>query len=152
MGWEWRCFFVPRDGAVNALACAGKPEERTDLYLPVSAACGVKARGGSSEDTLEVKIRDGVADDGFERWSKEGVKASELARTLELGDRSANVLDWILELRDQLSIPTHLRAPAGDSIDSVWVSEQALRDPSAATNPIPFTAQDYESLLKSAIG
>ena len=65
MGWEWRCFFVPRDDAHNALACAGKPEERTDLYLPVSAACGVKARGGSSEGTLEVKIRDGVADDGF---------------------------------------------------------------------------------------
>ena len=84
MGWEWRCFFVPRDDAQNALACAGKPEERTDLYLPVSAACGVKARGGSSEGTLEVKIRDGVADDGFERWSKEGVKASELARVLEL--------------------------------------------------------------------
>jgi len=76
----------------------------------------------------------------------------ELARSLELGERPANVVDWILELRDQLSIPTHLQAPAGDSIDSVWVSEQAVRDPSAATNPIPFTAQDYESLLQSALG
>ena len=79
-------------------------------------------------------------------------RLAELARTLELGDRPANVLDWILELRDQLSIPTHLQAPAGDTINSVWVSEQAVRDPSAATNPIPFTAQDYESLLQSAIG
>ena len=76
----------------------------------------------------------------------------ELARTLELGERPANVVDWILELRDQLSIPTHLQAPAGDSIDSVWASEQAVRDPSAASNPIPFTAQDYESLLQSALG
>ena len=76
----------------------------------------------------------------------------ELARTLELGERPGNAVDWILELRDQLSIPTHLQAPAGDSIDSVWVSEQAVRDPSSATNPIPFTAQDYESLLHSALG
>lgn len=125
MGWEWRCFFVPRDDAHNALACAGKPEERTDLYLPVSAACGVKARGGSSESTLEVKIRDGVADDGFERWSKEGVKASELARVLELAGHAQP--EALRDRRVEVAKRRWQESVGGSAFSGVWAEQTDLR-------------------------
>ena len=84
MGWEWRCFFVPKEGADSVLRCDGSPEQRTDVYLPNSSRCGVKERGGDAS-SIEVKTRAGhmFDDTGFEKWSKAVVPAVRLAQMLE---------------------------------------------------------------------
>ena len=89
------------------------------------AAGGVKARGGSSESTLEVKIRDGVADDGFERWSKEGVKASELARTLELAGHAQP--EALRDRRVEVAKRRWQESVGGSAFSGVWAEQTDLR-------------------------
>ena len=61
MGWEYRLFVAVGDGPMPPTApfftvCGGS-ETRTDVYLPVSAACGAKHRG-----VLLEPAADGVQD------------------------------------------------------------------------------------------
>lgn len=74
-----------------------------------------------------------------------------LARALGLGDRFEDFLGWVLTLRDRTGIPDDL-AEIGIPADCVErIGEMAVEDPSAATNPIPFTASQYASICQRAI-
>jgi alcohol dehydrogenase class IV len=78
-------------------------------------------------------------------------EAAELARQLGLGESFDDLAAWVLDLRQRIGIPDRLGevgVPA-DAIDRIAV--MATEDPSAATNPIPFTAIDYAAILKMAI-
>ncbi len=77
--------------------------------------------------------------------------AGELARLLGVGESFEDLLGWVLELRRQIGIPATL-SEAGvpdDEIDRV--ARMATEDPSAATNPIQFTADAYAGILRRAI-
>jgi alcohol dehydrogenase class IV len=79
-------------------------------------------------------------------------KLMALARYLDLAEASFGaVLDWVLELRDAIGIP-HTLAELGVTLDRVEAfATMALADPSTATNPVPMTATDFETLYRRAI-
>lgn len=63
----------------------------------------------------------------------------------------AAVLDWVLALRDTVGIP-HTLADIGIPADAVGtVGAMAVRDGSAATNPIPYTPAQYDAILRTAL-
>lgn len=74
------------------------------------------------------------------------------ARYLDLPVHSpAAFLDWVLELRAQLDIAPTLGDTGIDTEDAALVGEMAERDPTAATNPVRFTAQQYSDLFVRAV-
>ena len=75
-----------------------------------------------------------------------------LARYLDLPKPSFQaVLDWILSLRREIGIP-HTLAELGVSERHVPIfAGMAEVDPSSATNPIPLTATNLETLYRQAI-
>ena len=77
--------------------------------------------------------------------------AAALARMLGLGEEADDLLAWVLDLRAEVGIPMSL-AEAGVPADEVTrVSQMAVEDPSAATNPVAFTAGDYGAILQRAL-
>jgi len=77
---------------------------------------------------------------------------TRLARYLDLPRPGFGaVLDWVLALREAIGIPHALSAIGipGDAVGRV--GELAVKDGSAATNPIPYTAQEYDRILRDAI-
>lgn len=75
-----------------------------------------------------------------------------LARALDLpgGDFDA-MLRWVLDIREQLSIPHSLRDLGVELGASAVIGRDAAADPSAATNPIPMDASAYAGLFRSAV-
>ena len=75
-----------------------------------------------------------------------------LARYLELPGYSLDgVIEWVLKLRSELGIP-HTLAEIGISGERAEeIGVMAFNDPSAGTNPIPFTAQQYTHILQNAV-
>jgi alcohol dehydrogenase class IV len=69
---------------------------------------------------------------------------------LERGDFQG-FLEWILALRSNIGIPECLaKIGIGDEqLDRIAC--MAVEDPSAAGNPIPFSADDYAQILQRAI-
>jgi alcohol dehydrogenase class IV len=81
-----------------------------------------------------------------------GERIAALARYLDLPYASFNgFLDWVLELRTTLGIPGTLREIGIDEADAELIGRMAIADGSAATNPIAFTAPQYEALLRNAV-
>ena len=69
-----------------------------------------------------------------------------LSNYLELSDRSFNgFLNWILDLRKELSIP-HTLKELKIEFDFDTLAEMALVDPSTPTNPINMTVNDMKKL------
>ena len=60
-------------------------------------------------------------------------------------------LDWILLLREELSIPHKLSEIGLSKNAAPIVGKIAEKDPSAFTNPISFSASDYEDIYLRAI-
>lgn len=60
-------------------------------------------------------------------------------------------LDWVLTLRRQVGIPNCLADIGIDDAQQVRVGEMAVVDPSAAGNPLPFDAQQYQALFVRAV-
>jgi alcohol dehydrogenase class IV len=61
------------------------------------------------------------------------------------------VLEWVLELREEIDIP-HVLSELGIEADEIGkIGRMAVDDPSSNTNPIPFGVKDYESILRSSI-
>lgn len=77
---------------------------------------------------------------------------AHLARYLELdgGDFDA-VLSYIITLRNHIGIPNDLHSIGIDDSRIDEIATQAVQDPSAAGNPIPFTQPQYAALLHDAI-
>ena len=75
-----------------------------------------------------------------------------LACYLELdGEGFEAVLDHIITLRNHIGIPNDLRSIGIDEQRLDEVAAQAVQDPSAASNPLPLTQQQYAELLSDAI-
>ena len=77
-----------------------------------------------------------------------------LARYLGLPPSFEGFMDWILALRAELQIPHRLDAVISEVKDGTPMSAigaMAVRDPSAASNPINFSAQDYQRILDAAL-
>lgn len=78
-------------------------------------------------------------------------EAAELARLLGLEATADDLLDWVLDLRREIGIPASLAEAGASSVDIGRVAEMAVLDPSAATNPIVFTAAEYAAILERAL-
>lgn len=77
---------------------------------------------------------------------------TRLARYLDLPQPGfAAVLDWVLELRRAIGIP-HSLSEVNIPEEAVGlVGEMAVRDASAASNPILYTASEYDRILRHAL-
>lgn len=81
-----------------------------------------------------------------------GDTMARLARYLDLPKPGvAGVLDWVLALRESIGIPHALAAIGIPDAAVGVVGALAVRDGSAATNPIPFTPKEYDRILRDAI-
>ena len=60
-------------------------------------------------------------------------------------------LEWILLLREELNIPHKLSEIGLSKKAGPIVGKNAKKDPSASTNPIIFSADDYEKIYLRAI-
>jgi len=79
-------------------------------------------------------------------------KMCKLANVLELKEKSFScVLDWILEIREEIGIPNSLNeiGISDDRVDEI--SAMAEADPSSQGNPRAMTKEDYEIILSNAI-
>ncbi|MFT7686398.1 MAG: alcohol dehydrogenase class IV [Candidatus Azotimanducaceae bacterium] len=73
-----------------------------------------------------------------------------LCRYLQIENGFDGFLEWIIQLRSELCIPSTLDSIIQGSINYEGIAEMALADPSAATNPIQFNLKQYQNILKSA--
>lgn len=74
------------------------------------------------------------------------------ARYLDLAQPDADgLLQWVLMLRQRLQIPDTLSAIGIDDQHAQQIGEAARQDPSAATNPQPFSAAEYSALFRQAV-
>ena len=81
-----------------------------------------------------------------------GDKLSQLARSLGLDSTGVDgVLAWVLDLRRAIGIPNTLADIGIDAAEAALIGTQAEADPTAATNPLPFTAEQYAQLLGHAV-
>lgn len=63
----------------------------------------------------------------------------------------SSVLDWVLELRQQLEIP-HTLAELGVQAERLQdIAERAVIDPTASTNPLPLSVPDCLKILEAAM-
>lgn len=60
-------------------------------------------------------------------------------------------LDWILALRSAIGIPDNLAMIGIDDGQIARISAMAVEDPTAASNPIQFTVEQYAQILRRAI-
>ena len=60
-------------------------------------------------------------------------------------------LKWILELRSKIGIPETLSAIGINNEQAEKISMMAVEDPSAATNPISFSAHEYQTIFQNAV-
>ena len=80
-------------------------------------------------------------------------KLSVLARFLDLPSQSADgVVDWIEDLRRDLSIPNTLADMGLTDIDVDKVCEMGAKDPCAGGNPVPLDPSALRSILVAAMG
>jgi alcohol dehydrogenase class IV len=79
-------------------------------------------------------------------------KIELLAGHLGLADPSfTGFLDWVLALRERIGIPHTLATIGIDDRQRERVGRMAVADPTAATNPLPFSAQQYAGLFSRAV-
>lgn len=74
-----------------------------------------------------------------------------LSRYLDLPGGFDGFVEWVVELRARIGIPNDLAALGIDDARVDRIGAMAVEDPSAATNPIPFTAGDYTDLVGRAV-
>ena len=63
----------------------------------------------------------------------------------------AAFLDWVLGLRARIEIPDTLAGLGIDDAQAELVGRMAVEDPSASTNPIQFSAEQYAALFRRAV-
>jgi len=79
-------------------------------------------------------------------------KLAALARYLDLpGQKASSVIDWVLALREQLSIPATLKEIGVDESVLPEAARMAEHDPSTGGNPVPVVEADYDRLFRRAI-
>jgi len=79
-------------------------------------------------------------------------RIERLGRYIGLSDTSFDsFMDWVLSLRAEINIPSTLSELGIDDQQSHRIGQMAVQDPSAGTNPITYSAEDYERLFLSAL-
>jgi alcohol dehydrogenase class IV len=79
-------------------------------------------------------------------------RIERLARYINLPDPSFDAfLSWVLALRQQLDIPHCLSDIGIDLEQKQRVGQMATEDPTAATNPVVFTAEQYSEIFQRAV-
>ncbi len=79
-------------------------------------------------------------------------RMTPLARYLGLSSPSfERVLEWVLELRDQVGIPHRLDALGVEEQHVPELSRMAEVDPSSGTNPVPLTAENLAGVYRNAL-
>jgi alcohol dehydrogenase class IV len=80
-------------------------------------------------------------------------KMQYLARVMDLPgpNEFKSVLNWILELRQQLCIPETLAMIDIPFDRAAEIGVMAFNDPSAGGNPVTLSAEDYETLFRNAV-
>ncbi len=75
-----------------------------------------------------------------------------LSKVLELKNHGTDaVIDYVLELREQLKIPHTLKEIEIDQDKAVEIGKMAFKDPSTPTNAKPVNAEDLEKLFRAAV-
>jgi len=75
-----------------------------------------------------------------------------LARSIDIPNASFDsFLEWVLELRETVSIPQNLEDLGIDDNQADLIGKMAEVDPSAGTNPILFDASQYQSIFMNAL-
>lgn len=84
------------------------------------------------------------------RPAVEGI-IEDAARYLDIAGGFEGFVDWVLALRATIEIPNTLAGIGidGDRMDTI--ARMAVDDPSAGSNPIPFTAAQYERIGRDAV-
>ena len=79
-------------------------------------------------------------------------RIERLGRYIGLDDTGFDsFMDWVLSLRAEINIPSTLSELGIDDQQSHRIGQMAVQDPSAGTNPITYSAEDYERLFLSAL-
>ncbi|MDH3581385.1 MAG: iron-containing alcohol dehydrogenase, partial [Hyphomicrobiales bacterium] len=60
------------------------------------------------------------------------------------------VLQWVLGLREQIGIPHEATALGVDASNADEMGRRAIKDPTAAGNPIPHSAETYAEIYRNA--
>jgi alcohol dehydrogenase class IV len=76
----------------------------------------------------------------------------ELARYLALeGTGTAAILQWVLDLRQKLGIPNTLASVGFEEKHCALLAPDSVKDPTAGSNPILLSEQDYAELFHNAL-
>ncbi|RED49058.1 iron-containing alcohol dehydrogenase [Aestuariispira insulae] len=79
-------------------------------------------------------------------------RIAELARSMGLEDQTFDgFLNWVLDLRERIGIPHTLAEIGIDDAQAEKVGQMAVNDPTAGTNPIPFSAEEYANIFRNAV-
>ncbi len=79
-------------------------------------------------------------------------RITRLARAIGIASPGFDTfLDWILQLRETLQIAPDLAALGIDDSEAARIGEMAKADPSSGTNPLPFSASEYQALFLCAL-
>jgi len=79
-------------------------------------------------------------------------RITRLARAIGIANPGFDTfLDWILQLRETLQIAPDLAALGIDDSEAARIGEMAKADPSSGTNPLPFSASEYQALFLRAL-
>lgn len=79
-------------------------------------------------------------------------RINRLTHYLELDDTGFDgFMNWVLQIRKQLSIPHVLSAIDIDDTQAETVGRMAVEDPSAGGNPISFKATQYQQIFINAV-
>src|SRR5579872_2482149 len=80
------------------------------------------------------------------------LKLPAIARALDLPGRDfSTVLKWILDLRKELGVPHSLGELGVMEVDAKAIAADAVRDPTAGSNPRPLSEADFERVITAAI-
>jgi len=79
-------------------------------------------------------------------------RIERLGRYIGLSDTGFDsFMEWVLSLRAEINIPSTLSELGIDDQQSHRIGQMAVQDPSAGTNPITYSAEDYEQIFLSAL-
>ena len=79
-------------------------------------------------------------------------RIERLGRYIGLSDTGFDsFMDWVLSLRAEINIPSDLSELGIDDQQSHRIGQMAVQDPSAGTNPIIYSAEDYERIFLSSL-
>jgi len=77
-------------------------------------------------------------------------KIVALARWLDIAGGFDGFMDWVLETRTEIGVPTTLPELGVDELDVHRIASMAIEDPSAGGNPIAMTIEGCERMLEAA--